>query len=249
MINGHPSYLELDRLHARGGDDGGAPLREHVAACADCRAYLDALAASAASPAPRWLDEIALRKSWTRRARIFLSRPRVAIPSLASLGAAAALLILLAQRSGPPSTLDGDTHSMISIKGEPGVWIHIRRNEAVFVWDGHALLHAGDRLRLELEGAGHSYFAVATQAGDSIALLQAGSLPARGHLLLPQGLEVDAAPGREVLYVVLGPHLIADGREVAAALKGDSSGAIWARALIMEKASTPDEDRSGRAPR
>ena len=195
----HPSYLELDRLYATGGEAAAASLSEHVVACAECREHLAELARSAGEQ-PAWLGAMALAAPRPR------PRRRLAIPAAAVVAALsmAALLALTLRPAVPTVTGAGEGAEALREKGEPAVAVYVLRDRHVIRWDGREPLRAGDRLRLEVAGAGYAHVAVATpSAGGGLALLYTGSLEARAPVLLPASWEVDRVPGPEILHVVL----------------------------------------------
>jgi hypothetical protein len=207
----HPSRLELDVLLVDAA--AAAPgTRAHVEACVGCSAYLGGLRAMAAEPLPAPL------LAHTRRPRpkpprplARLLRPVFVAPSLAA-AAALALVVLRAQvhqtNGGPaPDRMAAGVRD----KGGPRIAVYLQRGPTVWRWDEQEVLRAGDRLRLEVVGAGYPRVTVVTPASgegpkdadrDRLRALYAGPLPERGATLLPASWMLDAEGRSETLFVL-----------------------------------------------
>ena len=155
----HPSYLELDRIAL------GAAMPDtaaHASACATCRAYVDALAASAGAPIPSWVRA-------PGKARV---APRDWLRAAAArrLGVGFALLACVAvawgvrrpmQRAGAPSA----AAPYVGAKGAapqsgPALWLYVSDGRNVRLWNGQDPVAPGDVLRLKIRGAGFNNVSV-----------------------------------------------------------------------------------------
>jgi hypothetical protein len=174
----HPSYLELDR-HALGAGEAGTD--QHLADCAQCRAYV--AAARPADVVPAWVSE--LDKAPSRRTRsVWIG---------AALAAAAALLFMWRPAEEP----------YVGTKGMPSALVYVHRDHTTTLWD-QAPLHAGDRIRIEVapeEFAHVSVFSTGPR-GDAQAPLYSGTLKPFARTLLPKAWQLDAAGDAEHLAIV-----------------------------------------------
>ena len=179
----HPSFLELDR--AALGIDVASATHTHLSTCERCRVHVERLAPQEAPPA--WVRDLAR----VRRSR----RPWLFGGGLAL--AAAVILLLFARRDADPDA------SFTTVKGGPSVAVHVKRGDAVFLWDGLDPVSPGDQLRLEIAATGYQRLQVFAAGGVPLydAPISAGST------LLPTAWEVDAQPDAETLTIVLtGSH-------------------------------------------
>ncbi len=178
----HPSFLELDRVAL--GVEVASATRTHLSSCERCRLHVERLESHEAPPA--WVRDLAKPRR-SRRSWLFGGG--------FALAAAAAVLVMLFVRG------DHRDDSFTTVKGEPSVALHIKRGDAVFVWDGVEPVRPGDQLRLEIAASGHLRVQVLS-AGD-VSLYDAPIAAGSGSLLLPTAWEVDAEPGTETLTIVL----------------------------------------------
>jgi hypothetical protein len=204
MSAGHPSFYALDRL--RLGEPARVDEREHLATCLTCAAYLRDPATPGAAAPPAWLSGVGLPpapksppppSTWAWPWR----RPgwRLLVPSLVAGAAFAAALVVLRPARPVDAPADG-----IRAKGSPAVQLFIKRGERVFPWTGGAV-HPGDRLRMEVNGAGFGFVSLAGRSppeGKPVVLYD-GALDAGAHLL-PVSFRVDAEGKQEILSVIFG---------------------------------------------
>lgn len=248
----HPSFLELDRHHLRGGGRELADpmLREHLRSCSQCADYLAKLEGAARAEPPAWLAELAKprpvasgfrRENAVRRHR-FGTRKRRAV--LIALSAAAGLLFVL--RSGVIDRrpqVDGS--EVVREKGEPAIAVFLKRGERVWQWDEKSSVRAGDRLRLKILAAGYEHVAVAAPTGEAkrLRLLYGGRLE-RSETLLPTSWEIDAQPGTEVLHVFLSRRPILEeelSRPTEKSATGPAGeGPVWQKVLRLPKPERED---------
>jgi hypothetical protein len=209
----HPSFLALDGLRLGVPD---AALDAHLAGCARCRGYVQALGEAPAPPA--WLEGVPAPA--TRAPR----RPWMAL-SLA-FAAAAVLVVALPRAWRPPD-------AGVREKGAPVLAVHLKRGAAVFVWDGRTPLREGDRVRLEVHGAAYRFVSVATAgaAGAGPAVMYAGPLAAQGATLLPMSFRVSGAGDEEVLDVLLAKAPIAAEAHARPAPPEDG----WRQRLVLPR--------------
>jgi hypothetical protein len=146
METAHPRKLDLDRLSV---DDVPPDLRAtldgHVAACADCRAYVAELEADAAAHRGRshvaFVDAVRARRTADlRRAR----RRRLVASGGAIAAAAAIAVVVVVARGGDEARVSGDT----TFKGSAGVAIHVKRGDRIGVLGAGDRVRAGDAVRV-----------------------------------------------------------------------------------------------------
>jgi hypothetical protein len=200
----HPSFLELDRVAL--GVDVASTTRTHLSSCERCRHHVEQLE-QRDSP-PTWVRDLA-RPRRPRRTWLFGG-------GFALAAAAAMVLLVVARRDPDPS--------FTTVKGGPSVAVHIKRGDAVFVWDGREPVSPGDHLRLEIAATG--YHRVQVFAAGDVALYDAPIAASSGSVLLPTAWKVDAEPGAETLTIVLSD--------------GDSHQPVWRTTLKLTK--TTEED-------
>lgn len=201
----HPSRLELDGLLLDAA--AAAPgTRAHVAACADCGAYLARLESAAAAPLPAALQVHAMRPPVSQRPRALprLLRPVFVGPSLAAAAALALLVLRSHPHEGRLASAPDREAAGVREKGGPRVTLYLQRGSGVWRWDEQERVRAGDRLRLEVAAAGYRHVTVATEAGgERLRTLYAGPLAERGATLLPASWQLDAQGRSETLVVLL----------------------------------------------
>jgi hypothetical protein len=233
----HPSFLALDR-HALGVAQ--PDVAAHVASCETCRARVAAPAPTAAVPA--WARELPpRRRAW------FLwpvsTRPRAFGLAAAAL-ACAALVWVTGGKIGTPA----GSHDYVGTKGGPELWLYVKRDDSVALWNGSDPVIPGDLLRLKIQpdrfkhvtvfGAARTATTTATAGGYS--RLYDSAIASGEPTALPFSLKVDTQPGDESLLVVLGSAEVRPD-QVDKLLAGDDekSGRWWSRRLVLSKASTP----------
>jgi hypothetical protein len=186
----HPSYLALDRA-ALGGLSG--ELAQHVSECAECRAYLDALAES-----PPASGLVAVRGALERQRLAQRRRWWVAAP----LAAAALALVVVTVRPG--TRIATESAPYIGVKGFPSVWVYVMRQAETKLWDGKRPFYPGDRLRLKLDSGTFRRVAVYSTKGEvPPELLYEGDVVPGQISTLPDAWELDAEPDAEKLFIVL----------------------------------------------
>ncbi len=212
-MNGHPSFLQLDRLALGSADPQVAA---HVESCETCRAQLSRV--QQAPPVPAWVGDLGSAKS---------SRRTWWAGSVGALAAIGLVLMIASPRRGP----DGDPGA----KGAPSVAVYVKRGDVVSLWDGRAPFAPGDALRLKISPQGFGRVAVASLQGDTITELYAAPVTARGESVLPPSWTLDGTPGPDVLLLVFShAPLSEDGlRRAAAGLPRTSE--VWATRLALTK--------------
>jgi hypothetical protein len=212
-MNGHPSFLELDRLALGSADPQAAA---HIESCETCRARVSRV--QQAPPVPAWVGNLGSAKS---------SRRTWWAGSVGALAAIALVLIVVTPRRGR----NGDPGA----KGAPSVAVYVKRGDVVSLWDGRAPFSSGDALRLKISPQGFGRVAVASVQGDTITELYAGPVNARGESMLPPSWTLDGTPGPDVLLLVFShAPLSEDGlRRAAAGLPRTSE--VWATRLALTK--------------
>ncbi|WIG92698.1 hypothetical protein [Myxococcus sp. SDU36] len=129
---------------------------------------------------------------------------RWALPAFA----VCALMVLEVQRWKPPT----DEGEQVRVRGGLTARLLVKRGEAVFEQAPGVVLRPGDRVRVEVEDVegGWLYVLALSDHGRLTPLHgfpQTGGTVrmAPGRLVLPGSLELDAAPEREALVMVLTP--------------------------------------------
>jgi hypothetical protein len=212
-MNGHPSFLQLDRF-ALGA--ANPQVAAHVEDCATCRAQVSR--AQQSPPVPAWVGEIRtakrLRRAWW----------------LGGLGAVAAVAVVLMIAMRPPR-LDGDTGA----KGAPSVAIYVKRGEAISLWDGRAPFAPGEAFRVKISPQGFERVAIASLRGDALTELYAAPVNARGESVLPPSWTLDSEPGPEVLLLVFSHAPLSEDGLRGAAARLPRTREVWATRLTLTK--------------
>jgi hypothetical protein len=248
----HPSLFALDRLRLGDADaDADAELRKHLAGCARCRSYVEPEPAAGQQPLPAWLEGVRLppapapgsspAAALRRRLKAWLF-----IPSLAAVGAAALLFLVLR----PRMQLEHDPFAAIREKGPPALVVYVKRDRQVLTWDGNFSLRAGDALRLQIAASPYGYVSVASVGADAGApeVLYDGTLERKQATLLPVSFRVDGRGGREVLSLVLARRRI-DPATHARSGAPDDEQQSWRQILVFDKETDePQAVQPGRRP-
>jgi hypothetical protein len=225
----HPSFLELDRL-ALGA---AAPATTaHVSGCATCREHLEQVRAAPAMPAglrdrataPAPADfGLEFPAGWRGFARAWL----------VGGGLAAVAVLLLLARLRPPG--DPPEAAYVGDKGLPSVWIYVKHDADLSLWDGVQPLSAGDRLRLKIDPQGHTHAAMFTQ--DRRASLPApvwnGALAPGAVNTLPTAWTLEG-PADEHLIVVLAQAPVSPEEARRFVEEGPPKG-VWLRMFTLRK--------------
>lgn len=225
MTTGHPSFFVQDQWAAGLPVPAGA--HAHLESCADCTARAEGLRAPA--PVPAWARSLAVAPPRTPAA----PRSWLWVSGAGALAAAAVVLLLAApppdRRAAPAWT---------TVRGAPAVGVYVKRGARVSLWDGRQPLAPGDGLRLKVvaEGFTHvSVFSPASSGSSRLRLLHGSRIDPGGETLLAPAWRVDAAPGDEVLVVVLANREISAGEvpRPDAPRRPD----LWVRWLRLPKSS------------
>jgi hypothetical protein len=201
------STFALDVYWAAGRPPDPA-LETHLAGCARCRGYLDALdATDAAGPVLR----APVSRPRTRGPRRWLA------PAAAAFAVAASVVLAL-HREGPSD--DGRERSYVAAKGTPAVQLLVKRDHAARIWDGRSPVRPGDAvaLRVACEGLKHLVVATPSSPGSGAWVRLTGSACPEPGDVLPFTLTVDDAAGEEQLAVVMSRDEMSDealGRAIA----------------------------------
>jgi hypothetical protein len=181
-VETHPSFLELDRQALKASTEA---TQAHVAACAECQAYLGRLQMEVAIPA--WVRA-------PRPPRVMSGRWR--LWALAGTFAVTSVAVVVSYRAA-----GFGTHPAIEVEkaNAPGLALYIRRGDRVILWDRREPVYPGDSLRLQIAPLGFRHIQV-TSKGES---LYEGDLATGAIDFLPVSWKVDDAPGTETLDVTL----------------------------------------------
>lgn len=214
----HLSTFELDVFHAatpaERSLDEGREIAAHVAACAECRAYLDGLDGLGAPPA------FAAPEPPRRAAGLVRGGGmRALAPAAAVLALAACVMLFVRAKRIDESTYVGE-------KGAPALQALIRRDGSVRVWDGASAIRAGDAIALTVACERFGWVTVASGNEPTVRAWD-GECPKGPPVTLPFTLVVDAQPGREHFTVVLSHHRLDDARLGAALRKMTHDDDAW----------------------
>jgi hypothetical protein len=193
----HLSFLVLDRAVLR---DAPPAVTAHLAECDSCRTHV---ATAAPVPAAVPLPDLALvKKTLERRRRIWRRWSWGGGGFVTAAAACAVVLVAGAQRDRPTGGHTGGQY--LGSKGFPSVWIYVKNDAGLELWDGKKALTSGDRLRMKVDPGHHDRVQVyALRAGDKPAQLYGGKIAPGQSTILPDAWEIDALPGPERLFVVL----------------------------------------------
>jgi len=228
----HPSYLALDRAALT---RPGPELESHLQSCEQCRAYLEALAATP-SVRDRAALQLRLERSHRTRSRWWWGAPPLAV-------AAGALLFagLRPQPSLPTNP------SYVGVKGFPSVWIYVKHGSTTALWNGKAALFVGDQLRLKIDPGQYRRLEVySVKRPQAPELLYSGNIAPARTMTLPDAWEVDAEPGDERLLVVLSNEPVKPA--VAEWLGGKVPASMSVQSFVLPKSLAPDPNPDSGAP-
>jgi hypothetical protein len=221
----HPSTLTLDVFHASGRRGEGV-VELHLAACAQCRRYVEELDRAGDAPLARPISTPPPQAA--RRAR---SSSRLWMASAGGVVAAAAAAVLLVRTLVP-----GNDAPYVGTKGTPAVQALIHRDHTS-VWDGRSAIRAGDAIALRVACEGFPEVTVASPAADRAdwTRLFEGPCPANQDPL-KFTLVADDEPGEEHVAVILrkGPL---DDRQLQIAIHDHArTASVWTVELTFPKA-------------
>jgi hypothetical protein len=221
----HLSYYALDRL--RLGEPARPEERAHLDGCRACEAHL-----RRRDPLPGWLAGVQLppppRPVVARRPGR-LGGWRLMVPAFAAAAVAAILVVVV-----PRTALRHPGPGVREKAAAPAVQLYVKRGDRVFTWQGRAV-RAGDRLRVEVDGAGFGFVSVAGRSGgqEDPVLLYDGAL-AEGTQLLPLSFRVDAEGKQEILSVIFGRQRVPADLH-ARARESDPVASTWRQILVLDK--------------
>jgi len=224
---GHLSSETLDKLLLRSlAPDVEAQARSHLETCATCAADWNQREADArrfeATVFPRTLPQVSARVTRPSLLQQLRARWQLALAPVV-LAAGAAGVLLLARPSPEPE---------FGIKGGPTLQVFALHEETVLQVRSDTRLSPGDRIRFVVEGAHARYLLIASVDGRgtvSIYYPPSATESARltpGRTQLPGSIELDDAPGPEVLLAYFSdmPLPVAEVRQ---ALAADPQGPVF----------------------
>jgi hypothetical protein len=235
----HPSYLELDRFAL--GAPGVLATAAHVGACERCRRHVETLREAPAIP-PGLRDRISSPPTETavHRWLAWFRGPRIGAVGLAGALAVAALIWIAREPHAPVVGYDG-------IKGLPSVWIYVKRDNELVLWDGERPLEARDRLRLKIDPQDLTHVDVfsSEEAGGAGALapIYDGRLQPGTVTTLPAAWQLDGSNPRESLIVVLSRG----GVSASAAqrfLRAGAPAGVWLRRFELHRSAARPPERT-----
>jgi hypothetical protein len=233
---GHPSYLELDRFAL--GAPGLLSTAAHVGACERCRRHIETLRDAPPIP-PELRDRASSPATAASLAGVYrwlawLRGPRLGAVGLAGALAVAGLIGITRAPQAPVAGYDG-------AKGLPSVWIYVKRDNDLVLWDGERPLEARDRLRLKIDPQDLTHVDVftndeGTSAGSALARIFDGRLQTGTVTTLPAAWQLDGNNARESLIVVLSR----DGVSASAAqrfLRAGAPAGVWLRRFELHRSA------------
>jgi len=237
----HPSFLELDRFAL------GAPLAlttaAHVGACDRCRRHVETV--REAPPVPAELrDRLAAPAADSRPAGVlrwpgWLRGPRIGAVGLAGALAIGALVFIAREPRAPVVGYDG-------VKGLPSVWIYVKRDNELALWDGERPLEARDRLRLKIDPQDLTHVDVFTRddaIGGALAPIFDGRLQPGMVTTLPAAWQLDGNSPRESLIVVLSRDGVSPGAAQRFLRDGAPAG-VWLRRFDLHPSAARPPERA-----
>jgi hypothetical protein len=155
---------------------------------------------------------------------------------LGAAAAAGAAAVILASPKPRPHDMTILPGTLVAAKGSPSVALYLKRGEQVSLWDGHAPVRPGDRLRLEVAAEGLGHVLVAAPGGFAQPLFS-GAIDPKKPALLPTSWLVDDSPGSESLLVVLSAEPLSADEATAAVAAHQRDGRVWTTELTLPKAA------------
>jgi hypothetical protein len=242
----HPSYLELDRVAL--GAARETTTAAHVTGCDRCRHYLDGLRdvpplpaglreRVAAAPVPGVVAGLLAKWFGGRHTRLF--------GATALAGAMAATAVFwLGHRSPPsPSRAGSPAADYDGVKGLPSVWIYVKHDNELALWDGERPLAPGDRLRLKIDPQELSQVDVFSVDDEgSFRRVYSGQLARGAVTTLPAAWQLDDRSQRESLIVVLSNAPVSATAAKRFAEAGAPAG-VWLRRFELRPGAPAREGR------
>jgi hypothetical protein len=151
---------------------------------------------------------------------------------VAAVIAVAAGIAILLQKPREPEPI-----AYAGTKGQPSLALYVKRAEEVFAWQQDHFVMPGDRLRIEVAGAGFEHITVLSSGASERKRQRLYDAPIapRGSALLPVAWQVDDAPGDETLVVVLSPAALSED-EIATLLDHpERTSEVWIKRLLLRK--------------
>jgi hypothetical protein len=240
----HPSYLELDRFAL--GAPGALATAAHVGACDRCRRHVETLREAPAVPSGL-RDRLASPATDSpldgpRRWPGWFRGPRIGAVGLAGALAVGALVWIAREPRAPVVGYDG-------VKGLPSVWIYVKRDNELGLWDGERPLEPRDRLRLKIDPQDLTHVDVFTRdeanggAPGALSPIFDGRLQPGVVTTLPAAWQLDGNSPRESLIVVLS-H---DGVSPSAAqrfLRDGAPAGVWLRRFDLHRSAAHPPERA-----
>ena len=235
----HPSFFELDRLAL--GHSSDSAIADHARECELCRAHLARVQATV--PIPDWvraLEQQDGRFDWVRGLGRWFTAHRavVAATVVASLGLA------MVSISGRFATRPEDEGTFTTVRGAPGVAVHVKRGARVRRWRPGFAVRSGDQVRVEVAPDGYSRVAVFRYpAAGRLTRLYEGPVAPEGNTVLPPAWELDDAIEDERLVVAFGKAPLDAGsvlRALQAGRSGETDDGVWVRTVVLERTGEAD---------
>jgi hypothetical protein len=253
----HPSYLELDRM-ALGAPDAGATqaTAAHVTACERCRRHLDGLEDVPPMPAAlraRLVSELngAAATGNGLLARLLAGRRTRLYGATALAGAMAVAAAVVWVGGGRAPGPDAPAGRYDGIKGLPSVWIYVKHESELALWDGERPLAPGDRFRLKIDPQDLTHVDVFTadDTGDAeLRPVWSGELAPGVVTTLPPAWQLDGDGRRESLIVVLARRAVSAAAAKRFAERGAPAG-VWLRRFELRPAPPAERGRPPAAER
>lgn len=260
QVGSHPSYFELDTFLLDHSQVSSAA-QTHIASCLQCSHYLHELRALSGAPLPLRMQEdlrqprkpiaVAQRPGWLLRfGATRAARAKVAVAAAAIVP----LLLLPWLKDRGPLQNPGLTEQSPTTREKGGVSaaVYIQRGQQVLRWEEGSVIHAGDKLRLEvspwLHTHGkflHTYVSVATASTSDVTaplrVLYRGVVDQDTPLLLPTSWEVDNQGHHESLVVIWSHQPLLSDSLTRSELAASASSTDRAQRLIWRELLLPKE--------
>lgn len=195
-MTSHLSDLTISRLLDRDMPAADAiAVREHVATCARC----DSMYRHAIVVQRDFVTLAGPLRLPARRVR----RTTLAMGLLAAAAAAMIIVVTWPSQPAPTTSSDGDTRT----KGRARIGVYIEHAGQVRQGSSGEHVRAGDRVELVTTSSRAGWFAVTSDDGAGVHSVYVAPRPyeAGADRLVPVAIELDDAPGHEVLEAVFCP--------------------------------------------